>query len=200
MRRLILPAAFLLLLSVAATADTFFNFQFAGDAPTQITVSGTLDAVANGDGSFTAVSGAGTLVLHGDPYELALSQDPYSPEVDWNSNGLGFYYNNQLYPYQNPTVDYYGLLFTFTGAVPNSVDDGLNIYYNAPDYNAYIQWSGVNQNGDFTLSAVPSTVSGYLTNETAVVIHTPEAGALSLLSIMLAGVGGLAGVLRRKLA
>jgi hypothetical protein len=169
---------------VPAMADNWFTYQFTGTVASQnqINVSGVLDAVSNGDGTFTAVSGSGILDVNGITYGLALYPNPIAPGVCSNCGGLGFDIDNQLLPAGDPMLTSWGLLFAFTGSSPNS-SVALNIWGNAPSspYTSYLQFSGIQQDGSFTLTSVP------------------EPGAVSMLVSMLAGLAGLAGVLKRRL-
>src|SRR5262245_13589551 len=134
-----------LLFSHSAEAGTVFDFSYFGEAHQ---AHGTLTAVDNGDGSFTAVSGGGLF----DTYSLSLIPNPVAPGTATSSTGY-FYYDNQLFPAGNPLILNGGLLF----AVDTGTATELNIYSNGPypatQYTSYLN-DGNWDNGEFTLARI----------------------------------------------
>jgi hypothetical protein len=187
---------FVLLFAVAlvpAMADTTFDFSFIPTAGTDLSASGTLLGHPNGDGTYTAVSGTGTITYGTNTYAMSLFANPTPPGTSqaygftYESGNYTFTFDDQLFP-SSPVspVDTWGLLFSTTGAP--SAATAVNIYNNTQDPGgdqAFLIYSNDVENGTLVLSQVSSV---------------PEPGALSLLFTMLAGVGGLAGVLRKKLS
>lgn len=125
-------------------ADWFsFSYAFAG-----FNGQGTLSAVANGNGSFTAVSGVGT--NNGIP--ISLVPNPAAP-------GVGFFdiygYDNQLFPGSDPVINGAGLLFQGTNLLINigSLAPGVYYYIDSPGGRAPA--THFVQPGMFTLSQIP---------------------------------------------
>jgi len=134
-------------------------------APYTITLSGTLDATLNPDGtSYTAISGSG----YANGIAITLVANPQAPASGRST--LAAWYDDQLYPGSTPVVDFWGLLFS--SAAPNpleirisqsNVPSGLRLW--GPKDTDWITWSdniGRNSNfigdsGSFTITPV-STV------------------------------------------
>jgi hypothetical protein len=133
--------------SLPPGADPLFDFSFSGGG---INGSGTLDATANGDGTFTAFSGTATVT--GAPNgesTLTLYANPSAPGEVLSPSGY-FIYDSQLLPGQNPLITNGGLLFTSSGYE-------VNIFSNGPGSYTYYDNSGYNTPVSFSLSeAIPS--------------------------------------------
>jgi hypothetical protein len=132
-------------------ADPPFDFSFSGGGVTAI---GSLDATANGDGSYTAISGSVT--VYGSPNltsgtTLSLYLSPNGTSQATSPSGF-FWYDNQLMPSLNPLITNNGLLFRDSGT-----NFEVNIFSNGPGPGTYQYYenTGFNTFGDFTLTAVP---------------------------------------------
>jgi hypothetical protein len=126
--------------SLPPGADPLFDFSFSGGG---INGSGTLDATANGDGTFTAFSGTATVT--GAPNgesTLTLYANPSPPGEVLSPSGY-FFYDSQLLPGQNPLIANGGLLFTSSGYEVNifSTGPGLYTYYDNSGYNIPVSFS-----------------------------------------------------------
>jgi hypothetical protein len=120
--------------SLPPGADPLFDFSFSGGG---ISGSGTLDATANGDGTFTAFSGTATVT--GAPNgesTLTLYANPSPPGEVLSPSGY-FFYDSQLLSGQNPLITNGGLLFTSSGYEVNifSTGPGSYTYYDNSGYN-----------------------------------------------------------------
>jgi hypothetical protein len=128
----------------SASAATFL-FSFTGEGGME-GASGTLQATANGDGTFTATSG--TITAFGPEAAGAgtLIADPSAPAGALSPSGF-FNYDDQLLAGQNPLVTNDGLLFDVGGAE-------VNIFSNGPGPGTYQIYNnnGSNVLGDFALS------------------------------------------------
>jgi PEP-CTERM motif len=91
-----------------ATAVRADNFTFSYSGP-EISGSGSLQATAEGGGVFLVTGMSGTQELNGGPLQTITGIVPTSA-----GNTL-YYYDNLLFPTQNPSIDIDGLLFTVTG-------------------------------------------------------------------------------------
>jgi PEP-CTERM motif len=131
--------------------DPMFDFSFTDGAGTS--VFGTLDAIPNGDGTYTAVSGSATDTSPTYTGALSLIINPNAPNQATSPNG-NYFYDNQLLPGQDPLILNGGLLFSTT--VPNAE---VNIFSNGPGQYQYLDDLGGNVNGAFTLTAVPEPAS-----------------------------------------
>lgn len=148
-------------LGTAASATTFF-FTYSGDMGLT-GASGTLQATANGNGTFTATSG--TITGFGPAYADgtagamgALIANPNAPGNATSPLG-SFFYDNQLAPNPaNPTITNAGLLFSVGGYE-------VNIYSNGPGPGTYSLLSYGNgaytpeARGDFALTQVGGAVA-----------------------------------------
>ena len=135
--------------SLSPGADPLFDFSFSGGG---IIGSGTLDATANGDGTFTAFSGTATVT--GAPNgesTLTLYANPSPPGEVLSPSGY-FIYDSQLLPGQNPLITNGGLLFISSGYE-------VNIFSNGPDGYTYYDNSGFNIPVSFSLSEAVSPQS-----------------------------------------
>ena len=129
----------------SASAVTFL-FSYTGDGGAN-GASGTLQATANGNGTYTATSG--TITAFGPVVSGSgvLTPDPTAPAASFSPSGF-FIYDDQLLPSQNPLLSNPGLLFDVGGAE-------VNIFSNGPGPDTYTLYNndGANVNGDFALSA-----------------------------------------------
>ncbi len=103
----------------SARADQIFYFSFSGAT---VSGNGTLNAVANGDGSFTAISGTGTENNNGTADTLTLVFNPNGRTISTSPSGLLFF-DNQLFPNNNPLISDAGLLFTSSTQEVNFFSD-----------------------------------------------------------------------------
>jgi hypothetical protein len=135
--------------SLPPGADPLFDFSFSGGG---INGSGTLDATANGDGTFTAFSGTATVTeAPNGESTLTLYANPSSPGEVLSPSGY-FIYDSQLLPGQNPLITNGGLLFTSSGYE-------VNIFSNGPGSYTYYDNSGYNIPVSFSLSEAISSQS-----------------------------------------
>ena|SRR5579862_1593232 len=144
-------AALALLLGAASPAQAT-QYTFTYNDGTSI-ANGTLTATANGDGTYTAISGT---------LDVTAGQDGSSGgtiyNLFFNPNGTGqstspsgyFYYDNQLLPAQDPLITNNGLLFTGHGIEINIFSNGPG-----PNYQFYDNTGFTSYPGAFTLAAVP---------------------------------------------
>ena len=185
MRKSVLVAALVAgILGTAASATTFL-FSFGGGLGLN-GASGSLEATANGNGTFTATSG--TILGFGSSYAGGtagatgtLIANPSAPG-HVTSPGGGWVYDDQIFPNPaNPLITNYGLFFS-VGSYE------VNIFSNGPGPGTYSLQSGGNgalsneARGDFALTQVAGAV--------------PEAATWAM---MVAGFG-LVGVSARRRA
>jgi hypothetical protein len=155
----VLFALTLALMASAPLPASTFNFSDTGNG---YAVSGSLIGTNNGNGSFTIVSGTG--FYNSDPITLI-------PGAGANA---AFYFDNTLFPGNDPMLDTGGLLFAFDG------DSQLNIWGTGPgSYSAYTYDPG----------------SGYILQDNAssfALAAAPEPGTWAMLAmgLALAGIGG----------
>ena len=172
---------------VPAMADTdSWTFTFT-DAYSYVD-TGTLAGNSNGNGTYTIDSGGINMTDPGNGLYVGsatIYQNPNPPNAQYSPSGF-FIYDDQLLPTQDPLITNPGLLFVGPGGSPE-----INLFSQGgpPEYLKYVN-SGANVGGVFAL-----TSHSVLTN-----VDVPEPGAVSLLFAMLAGIGGLAGVLKKKLS
>lgn len=155
MRKVALGFAFGLGCLGTAHAGTNYSFLFDYSDPTGNSAWGKLTATANGDGTYTAVSGFMD-VTHGfdAPGTYSLIGNPNAPGFATSPSGY-FYYDDQLLPSQNPSITVDGLLFG--GTTPTSATE-INLYSNGAGaaYTIYDNKGYTNgSNGSFSLAAVP---------------------------------------------
>jgi hypothetical protein len=217
MRKLTLLSICLLGLVSTALADVTFNFTYNspgnGLAPSAFTITASLDASPNGDGTFTALSGTGTLQYAGEvPIALTLISCGTETTCDDDVNngvrlagGDVINIDNQIIPTGNTfAVDYVGgigfTVNTLAGSGQYPAGAGVYISLNSPgDYNGvYFDFTDVptsaapgvrvwqESNGSFSSFTDPQPVA--------------EPGVVSELITMLLGVAGLAFTLRKKMA
>lgn len=139
----LLAATAMTLTSGQAMANQTFTFTFAGATASG---SGTLTAVANGNGSFTAISGSGTEIVNGTTDALTLIFNPNGTANATSASGA-FYFDNQLFPGDDPLIAYGGLLF-------QSSTQEMNLYSNSPGSYLFYQQNQFNESTVFTLAAV----------------------------------------------
>ena len=194
MRSLVLIAALALWSSSVASAD-IFTWSYSGS---EFSASGTLQATSNGDGTYTAVDGAGVLNYSANPGGLAVTLYPIPPadvpatvRTGSGTDLIGL--DNLLSPTGTPMLDVEGIIFgsgVFNPPPGGTISGvGFNVYYTGGTYQSF--GAGIDNlgervyagdSGTFTLAAVP------------------EPGATALLIAMLSGVVGLAGVVKNKLS
>jgi hypothetical protein len=170
-------------------AQTTFYWTFTNGAGT--TGSGSLLASANGDGTFTALSGTG--VVHSADFfgSINLVADPVAPG-NAISHSHYFFYDDQLHPGQNPLLTVGGLLFTTNSNTPLEV----NIFGNGASHPySYYENNGTNTKGTFTLSsAAPTTNPGGVVSPLLA-----EPASLTLLGCGIAGLAFIGWQRRRHL-
>jgi hypothetical protein len=147
----VLAIAAALLMSQAVSAQNY-DFTFSGGG---VTASGEVNA----PGTFGVTPGnatSGYIVDSGDPNLTGagtLYASPNGTGVQTTSPSGFFYYDDTLYPGQNPSIDNNGLLFIDSG---NGLE--INIYSNGGQgyYNIYDNGGFTSGNvGTFTLTYVP---------------------------------------------
>lgn len=136
-------------LASSASAVTFL-FSFTGDGGLN-GASGTLDATANGDGTFTATSGTITEFGPVGTGTGVLIANPSAPAAQTSPSGF-FIYDDQLLPGQNPLITNSGLLFSVGGQEINIFSNGADTGTGS-NYQIYSN-TGANQTGNFALSEV----------------------------------------------
>lgn len=159
--------------------DPAFSFTFTAGT---LSGSGELQATANGDGTYTVISGSG--IVNGTPVYLLhnIISNPSPPNVQTSPLG-SFYFDNQIKPGQNPLLDTYGLLFaTDTGLEVNIWGDGLGAYSYYESSVKQVYSTAIDRSATFTLIQV-----------------VPEPATIAVWSLLGAsGMGGLALVRRRN--
>ena len=114
--------------AVASSASaTVFMYTFTGTGGT--TASGTLNATANGGGSYTATSGTIIDVGPISPGPGSLIPNPSAPGAT-TSPSVFFIYDNQAIPGQDPLLTSAGLLFMIGG-------NEVNIFYDLGNYELF---------------------------------------------------------------
>jgi hypothetical protein len=184
----------LLLISGTALAETF-TFSYVGSV---FSLTGTLTANSNGDGTYTAVGGSGLLSYSSNPagftvnlYPIPSADVPATVRTGDGTDLIGL--DNLLLPSSTPMLDVDGLIFGSGSFIPPPSGHisglGFNIYYSGGTYQSFAagpdnlghnQYAG--DTGTFTL------------------VDAPEPGVVSLLLTMLAGIVCLTGVFKKKLA
>jgi hypothetical protein len=136
-----------------AAASVMFDFIFGG---IHAFGSGILTANDNGNGSFTAMSGAGTESVNGITETLTLLPNTSGGTGEIYSPSGFFIFDDQLFPNADPLISNGGLLFS------SSTGAEVNIYSNGVDnYTFYIN-NGFNEPTSFTLTAVPEPATAAL--------------------------------------
>ena len=161
-------------LTAGPARAAYFTVAFIGPG---VDGSALLEATDNGNGTFTAVAGAGTLTVNGVTTPITLVPNPNAPGGTAPFAGGLYYYDNQLLPNLDPVLTYGGLLFVTQAGVEE------NMFANGPgDYALYEDTPGVGETffGPVRFSLAPAAV--------------PEPAGLALL-----GVGGLGLAARRVL-
>lgn len=136
--------AAMLFLVGPAKADQIFFFSFAGAT---VSGSGMLNATDNGDGSFTAVSGSGTQTVGvAAPDTLTLIFNPNGTTISFSPGG--FFFDNQLFPGNDPLISDAGLLFS-------SSTQEVNLFSNIGGGYQFAQQDGFAEAITFLLSDSP---------------------------------------------
>lgn len=159
-----LAAAFICAASAPALATTF-DFSFS-DSADGLYASGTLDATSNGDGTFTAQSGSGTLTVTpgSDADQAGLPGGALTlPAPDgsgYTPNTLS--YDDVLSPGQSALLDDNGLYFTLSDGTDvvfwNDPPGSQSYAVTAANYDPSSSLNGAyygSPTGNFTLVAVP---------------------------------------------
>jgi len=137
MRRLALLAlaALVAILSSGEALAGSLTYQFAFSDGT-ISVSGTLDATLNtvNTGEYTVNSATANLSGNSDSGTLKFNPNPDAPKADPFYQNSNDYYDDQLFPADNPSLTNSGLLFT------SSNGTYINIYYNTTNTNLTIDY------------------------------------------------------------
>lgn len=133
----------LTLASGPVMAGQIFSFTFAGATASG---SGTLNATANGDGSFTAISGSGTETVNGVTDALTLIFNPHGTAIATSAAGA-FYFDNQLLPESDALIANGGLLF-------QTSSQEMNLFSVAPGSYLFYQQNHYHESTVFTLTAV----------------------------------------------
>jgi hypothetical protein len=159
MRKLVVLGICLLSFGLSARADQF-NFTYVGS---NSSATGYLVANPNGDGSFTAISGAGTYTnpLIGQR-NINLVVNPQAPTGTADARypgGVVFTYDDQLFPeLPDPgKLDVYGLMFN-VDLSPNQTD-GLNISRDGGSYNGFYGNWLYSDHGSLEIVATPEPAS-----------------------------------------
>lgn len=139
----LLVAVAMTLASGQAMANQIFAFSFTGATASGF---GTLTAVVNGDGSFTAISGSGTETVNGATDTLNLIFNPNGKDLATSASGA-FFFDNQLLPSTDPFIANGGLLF-------QTSTQELNLYSTSPGQYLFYQQNRYNESTAFTLTAV----------------------------------------------
>jgi hypothetical protein len=134
-------------------ADPLFHLTFSGNG---ISGSVFLNATDEGNGTFQATSGTGSVTGPANSGVLTLFTNP-TPNQTFTYSTSGFFiYNDRFFTGPNQLLDLYGLLFT----LPNGTE--VNLFNNGSSINPqylYYDNSGFNVPVQFTVSAVPEPAS-----------------------------------------
>jgi hypothetical protein len=175
-----------LLFSAVQAQAVSFTFSF-DNSDHSIYGSGTLEAVDNLNGTFTAVSGSGTFTVPDltiGTNSVTLIANPSAPTASLSASGA-FIYDDLLYPTSTPVIDSNGLLFGYSiGSTVHEVNiwnDGGGALYTYYDFNGSGYVVTAAQSINFDLSRSSSA--------------TPEPSTLFLLG---SGLIGFAGYGRRR--
>ncbi|MDB5961598.1 MAG: hypothetical protein JWP59_2892 [Massilia sp.] len=106
----------------SVTKDYDFNFSTSNGFG-----NGSLTAIANSDGTYTAISGGGTETYMGTTSSFSLYPNPNGTEFGhyYPPSGSGFYFDNTLYASSSIKLDDGGLLFLSTASDHAS----FNLFY-----------------------------------------------------------------------
>ena len=164
-------------LMMASSAQAYvYSFHFtaadhAHNITGTITTTNTLDAV----GGYDILGISGTVSGSGGGNITSLITNPDQPFVNWNTNNLGYYYNNVLHP-SGRNLDYYGVLFMAGG-------NAWNLFSNSnTDYELYSWTAHTDVHGAYAETQMPVIVVAG-----ANPAEVPEPTTLALLG--LAGIG-----------
>jgi hypothetical protein len=124
--------------------DPVFDFTFTIGPYTGY---GTLDTIGLGGGEFWAT--AGTLTVTGGPSDLGTYSlfpgGPGESTIVYIGNPMWeFDYNNLLYPSNNPSLDWHGILFT-----DNVLQ--INLYGNGPGNYSFLDNTGLAGGGGYNI-------------------------------------------------
>lgn len=128
-------------LLIAATAQAHvYTFHFnAADHAHNITGTITTADAINAIGGYDILAVTGTVSGIGGGAITSLIANPRQPDVSWNDNRMGFYYNNVMHT-TGAALDYYGMLFTAGG-------NAWNLFSNSnSDYELY-SWTASANHG-----------------------------------------------------
>lgn len=145
----------IMLVGVAHASAAAFTFTYVDGFNNS---HGFLNAISNGNGTFTATSGSLIVDMGLDAGTYSLFANPNAPNQSTSQSGA-FYYDNQLLPAQNPSITNNGLLFTGLNAGDPNAE--INIFSNGgpnADQHYVFNSNGYHSgapNGTFTLQAVP---------------------------------------------
>jgi hypothetical protein len=142
----------------AALAGQVFDYSFSDGTVSAI---GTLTANPNGNGSFTAFAGTGSVTGGPNTGILTFIANPNAPQLSHYAASGNHTYDDQLLPGSSSSLTEGGVLFTFQNG------DYFNIFSNTPSagYTALeVTPSGSTSyrgsaDGVFTLTAVPEPSS-----------------------------------------
>lgn len=125
--------------ALTSHASTLLNISYSSNDQLHHATA-TLNAIDNGGGIFTAISGSGLY----DGYEITLIPNPSAPTAVISSTGY-FIYDDLVLAAQNPKVTNPGLLFT----INSSGATEFNLFSEGPSvYRAYLN------NGDYNYGSL----------------------------------------------
>lgn len=162
-------------ISPATATLVQFNFSFNSENESG---SGTLEALDNGNGSYTAVSGFATETgILTD--SLTLFLNPNGSNISYSPSGY-FFYDNQLFPTTfDLLIGNAGLLFITGGGRE------LNLFSNGPSNYVDYENNGFNVQTSFHLTAVTDHLPTSPLAELPTLV--PEPSSIALLSLGLFG-------------
>lgn len=141
----LLTAACVAACAGAAHAEDF-TFTYSSDLAV---AHGVLSGIANGDGSYSILSGVLSVDSGSTVGTYDLIANPNGTSTFYSATGF-FIVNNQLNPANAAALDYYGLLFAANGRE-------VNLYRNGQTDTFYSHGGGdMSVNGDFRVSMIPA--------------------------------------------